>query len=462
MAVLKEKMRSVYLQEVSLKDYKCFHGEHKFSFVLNSTDRVLRYPRCTVFLGDNGTGKTNLLKVIANLSPEIRRVDDEEYKKEGKNDIAIELAFVRTTQEEAKHEKAYRPHVVERHSSEGYNAEVIFAFNKGVGQRMMNLKFENLYKNKEINGPYEIRDQVKIGYNSTMNTIEYDVPSLENVVIYAYGVNRFSDTQNNLKTDNFVDTLFYDDRPLINVNQWLMQLELAKQSKDQGVRACRRKSILMDILRKSNLFPDVQGYEVVVDGDLNTDVLFKTEQGNFHLQDLAYGYQCMFAWVFDFIKKLFDRYPDSQNPLSEPAILIVDEIDLHLHPEWQRHVLLDLCDLFPNTQIIVSTHSPLVIQSMDNINLYVFSKGQLGTDVTGYLGKSFLGWKVDEILREVMQLGDKVRSDRYNWIRKEFEHAMTTGKTVEAESKYKELMQMVNPRGSEAALLDMDYAQLKG
>ena len=461
MTVLK-KMRSVYLQEVLLKDYKCFHGVNKFSFVLNPAERVLRYPRCTVFLGDNGTGKTNLLKVIANLAPEIRRVDDEEYKKEGKNDIALEVAFGNTTQEEPLHEKAYRPHVVERYTGKGYNAEVIFAFNKGVGQRITNLKFENLYKKKEINGSYEVRDQVKIGYNATTNTIQYDVPSLENVVIYAYGVNRFSDTQNNLKTDNFVDTLFYDDCPLINVNQWLLQLELAKQSKNQGIRARRRISIITDVLRKSNLFPDVQGYDVVVDGDLNTDVLFKTSLGNFHLQDLAYGYQCMFAWVFDFIKKMFDRYPDSQYPLSEPAILIVDEIDLHLHPEWQRHVLHDLCDLFPNTQIIVSTHSPLVIQSMDNINLYAFSKGEQGTEVTSYLGKSFMGWKVDEILREVMQLGDKVRSDRYNQIRQEFEHAMTRGKNEEAVKKYKELMQMVNPNSSEAALLDMDYAQLKG
>lgn len=462
MAVLKEKMRSVYLQEVLLRDYKCFHGDHKFSLVLQSKERVFRYPRCTVFLGDNGTGKTNLLKVIANLSPEIRRVDDEEYKKEGKNDIALELSFGKTTQEEPIHEKAYRPHVVERYPDMEYNAEVTFAFNKGVGHRMTNLKFENLYKNKEISGPYEVRDQVKIGYNATTNTIEYDVPSLENVVIYAYGVNRFSDTQNNLKTDNLVDTLFYDDRPLINVNQWLMQLELAKQSKDQGERARKRIAIITEILRKSNLFPDVQGYEVAVDADLNTDVLFKTSHGSFLLQDLAYGYQCMFAWVFDFIKKMFDRYPESDNPLAEPAILIVDEIDLHLHPEWQRHVLVDLCELFPNTQIIVSTHSPLVIQSMDNINLYVFSKGDTCTEVTSYIGKSFMGWKVDEILREIMQLGDKVRSDKYNRIRSEFEHAMTTGKTVAAESKYKELMQMVNPKSSEAALLDMDYAQLKG
>lgn len=46
MTVLK-KMRSVYLQEVLLKDYKCFHGVNKFSFVLNPAERVLRYPRCT-------------------------------------------------------------------------------------------------------------------------------------------------------------------------------------------------------------------------------------------------------------------------------------------------------------------------------------------------------------------------------------------------------------------------------
>lgn len=462
MALLTDKMRSVYLQELTLKDYKCFHGTQKFSFVLQPNERIIRYPRCTVFLGDNGTGKTNLLKVIANLSPEIRRVDEEEYKKEGKNDIALEMSFGGTTPNEVKHEKAYRPHVVERYEGGGYNTSMIFSFNKTVGQNLTNLKFETLYKNREINGKYEIRDQVNIGYDSNTNSIAFDVPSLENVVIYAYGVNRFSDTQNNLKSDNFVDTLFFNNRPLINVNQWLLQLELAKQSRDQGERANRRISIITDILKKSNLFPDLQGYEVIVDGDLNADVLFQTNQGKYHLHDLAYGYQCMFAWIFDFIKKMFDRYPDSSNPLAEPAILIVDEIDLHLHPEWQRHVLLDLCDLFPNTQIIVSTHSPLVIQSVDNINLYVFSKGGEGTEVTRYIGKSFIGWKVDEILREVMQLGDKVRSDKYNKIRQEFEHAMTTGKTVAAENKYKELKQMVNPQGSESALLDMDYAQLKG
>jgi len=195
---------------------------------------------------------------------------------------------------------------------------------------------------------------------------------------------------------------------------------------------------------------------------LNSEVLFKTKSGKFHLNDLAYGYQCMFAWLFDFIKKMFDRYPDSDNPLEEPSILIIDEIDLHLHPEWQRHVLQDLCELFPNTQLIVSTHSPLVIQSMDNINLYALSKQGDETVVNSYIGKGFLGWKVDEILREIMQLGNNVRSDRYNSTRDEFERAITTGRTEEAKAKYKELKSMIYPGSSEAALLDIDYEQING
>jgi len=124
--------------------------------------------------------------------------------------------------------------------------------------------------------------------------------------------------------------------------------------------------------------------------------------------------------------------------------------------------LQDLCELFPNTQLIVSTHSPLVIQSMDNINLYALSKQGDETVVNSYIGKGFLGWKVDEILREIMQLGNNVRSDRYNSTRDEFERAITTGRTEEAKAKYKELKSMIYPGSSEAALLDIDYEQING
>ena len=50
-----------------------------------------------------------------------------------------------------------------------------------------------------------------------------------------------------------------------------------------------------------------------------------------------------------------------KNPLAEPAICLVDEIDLHLHPKFQRTIIQFLTDTFPNTQFIVTAHSPLIV-----------------------------------------------------------------------------------------------------
>ena len=54
---------------------------------------------------------------------------------------------------------------------------------------------------------------------------------------------------------------------------------------------------------------------------------------------LGYGYRTMIAWVVDFTSRMVERYPESPDPLAEPAVVLVDEIDLHLHPKWQRELI---------------------------------------------------------------------------------------------------------------------------
>jgi AAA domain, putative AbiEii toxin, Type IV TA system len=71
----------------------------------------------------------------------------------------------------------------------------------------------------------------------------------------------------------------------------------------------------------------------------------------------------MMAWVSDIGWRLFARYPDSLNPFHEPAIVLVDEIDLHLHPKWQRQLRERLTLHFPNVQFIATAHSPLMVQA---------------------------------------------------------------------------------------------------
>lgn len=83
------------------------------------------------------------------------------------------------------------------------------------------------------------------------------------------------------------------------------------------------------------------------------------------LRSFSLGYRTSIAWIVDFAMRLYERYPDSEKPLHEPAVCLVDEIDLHLHPRWQRQLIDFLSDQFPRTQFIVTAHSPLVVQAAE-------------------------------------------------------------------------------------------------
>jgi predicted ATP-binding protein involved in virulence len=142
---------------------------------------------------------------------------------------------------------------------------------------------------------------------------------------------------------------------------------------------------------------------------------------------------------------MFDRYPDSDNPLAEPAIVLVDEIDLHLHPEWQRKIVSFLRGKFPKTQFIVTAHSPLVIQSADDINVVVLQKDKETDEVSIYQPKetNFQGWTVEEILSDLMQMGDNVYSDEYLKWMKQFDEALDKDNYQKAKAAYEELSKMV-------------------
>ena len=112
---------------------------------------------------------------------------------------------------------------------------------------------------------------------------------------------------------------------------------------------------------------------------------------------LSLGYQTMLTWVVDLAMRLYKRYPDSPEPLSEPGIVFIDSLDIHLHPKWQRQVMQDLSSHFPALQFIATTHSPLIAQATQEANLSVLRKeGEQVTIIES--SKIVKGWRVDQIL----------------------------------------------------------------
>jgi len=171
-------------------------------------------------------------------------------------------------------------------------------------------------------------------------------------------------------------SLFLDTGSLPNAEEWLHSLNYAAESGKEKARTQLNKvvSVLSD--SDKGILPDVDDlrFQESEDDTSPPDVEFHTHYGWVTIDQLSLGYRTMIAWVVDLARRLFNRYPESENPLAEPAVCLVDEIDLHLHPKWQRKIIDFLSERFPNTQFIVTAHSPLVVQAAEDANVVLLKR----------------------------------------------------------------------------------------
>ena len=194
------------------------------------------------------------------------------------------------------------------------------------------------------------------------------------------------------------ETLFSDEAELISAEEWLLQADYAaaKDTRKESTAAKRLsliKSTLIDLL------PTVSDIDILSPDDEHEVplVVFKNADGWIPFSCLGLGHRTMIAWVVDLAARMLRRYPDSPNPIAEPAVVLIDEIDLHLHPSWQRTLMRYLSERFKNTQFIVTAHSPLVVQAATGANIAVLRRKDKHVIIDQSL-KSVQGWRVDQLL----------------------------------------------------------------
>jgi predicted ATP-binding protein involved in virulence len=159
---------------------------------------------------------------------------------------------------------------------------------------------------------------------------------------------------------------------------------------------------IVEILKR--ILPDINDIRISLDKERDIPVAeFSTPFGWVQLSSLGLGYRTMIAWMVDLAVRLFKRYPDSEDPLAEPAIVLVDEIDLHMHPKWQRDIMQFLTDRFPNTQFIVTAHSPLVVQAAQDANI-VLLRREGDRVVIDNNPEIIDNWRVDQVLTSVFEI----------------------------------------------------------
>lgn len=135
--------------------------------------------------------------------------------------------------------------------------------------------------------------------------------------------------------------------------------------------------------------------------DAPSGVWIETYSGQVPLSSLSIGYQTMFAWTVDLGWRMAEHHKDSNDPLEEPAIVLIDELDLHLHPKWQRRVRRDLSAAFPRVQFIVTTHSPVLAQTYLDTNIAVVTKDG-DHAVIDNDPKVVRGWRLDQVSESLL------------------------------------------------------------
>ena len=125
-------------------------------------------------------------------------------------------------------------------------------------------------------------------------------------------------------------------------------------------------------------------------------------KGNLELRidQLSDGEKCLMAMVGDLARRLAIANPNVENALNGRGIVLIDEIDLHLHPAWQRMVISKFPKAFPNCQFVVSTHSPQIISHVAAENLFLLSQTSDGIKCSK--ANESYGKNTDRILEDLM------------------------------------------------------------
>ena len=135
---------------------------------------------------------------------------------------------------------------------------------------------------------------------------------------------------------------------------------------------------------------------------------FQTPDGNLPLNVLSQGTQSTIQWLAHLVFGYAQYYDYPENLTEKPGVLIIDEIDVHLHPSWQRRIIPALTNNLPNLQIFCSTHSPLMLAGLSEGQVQLLNRDADGKVTVSSNPWDMAGWSAEEILRSVLGVRDTI------------------------------------------------------
>ncbi|HEX5262660.1 MAG TPA: AAA family ATPase [Phenylobacterium sp.] len=375
--------RHVYLTRLELQNVRSFGGTQ----VLELTDSAGKPARWTLVIGENGVGKTTLLQCLAMMRPILANKPD--VANAGAPDHVEPDLFNRENDEIEDLARVGEAEV-------SLKADFVAGHVLGKpGGRMQKLATEASFTMK----------------GEELDTVDHSSvrkPSFVEPLVIGYGAARHVSD----RTGEFINvqdegtaSLFDPTLPLADAQQILEELDYAAFKKRPHAAALLEsvKAALVTLLPDVPNAAAISLYGPATPGSKGqkTGVQIATPYGEVPLYSLSLGYQTMTAWAVDLAWRLYQHFPDADDPLAEPAIVLIDELDLHLHPRWQRELRSHMSTAFPQVQFIATAHSPLLAQSYLDTNIAVVREEE-GQAVILNDPEVIRTWRIDELMTSVL------------------------------------------------------------
>lgn len=192
-------------------------------------------------------------------------------------------------------------------------------------------------------------------------------------ILALYPVNRATlDIPNRIRTHHDFGMLSIYERKFIgnsdfrNFFEWFRDREDLENEKKRDTAEYQDRQLVAVRSALNAFLPDFQNWRIRRN-PMHMEVMKQGE--TVWVDQLSDGEKNLVAMVGDIAMRLALGNPDSAEPLNGRGIVMVDEVELHLHPAWQHKVLPNLLEVFPNLQFFITTHSPFVLSTLNNIIL---------------------------------------------------------------------------------------------
>jgi predicted ATP-binding protein involved in virulence len=361
--------------------------------------------RPTVFIGNNGVGKSSILDALAILlSWFINRV---KYNRKSRNNA-----------------------LNGKYPAQGKKVDKInLKNNHEIADLIINIKYQNedyywsLSSSDEntLDLLNDLTDNIRNGIKSNKITniptiIHYPVNRsvikipLESKINYSTDIlNTYdeilgndNDRNSSPKSPSKIDTILKSSIFSFNIFfEWFRNIEDLENENRRDEPDYRNKelaAVRMAIHELISEFDNLRVRRNPLRMTVNKKIGNKAEE--LTINQLSDGEKCLLAMVGDIARRLAIANPSLDDPLQGEGIVLIDEIELHLHPQWQHKIIPRLTETFPNCQFIITTHSPQVLSHVQPENIYILQSTPNG--IIASHPESSYGRDSNQILENIM------------------------------------------------------------